>query len=370
MIVLFVCTANIHRSALAEAMLASALRAAGRSDLRAASAGTIALQGLPASREASELARRRGLDLSGHRSRPLRRPHLLEAARVLVMESAHLSHVGSLAPEALPRTCLLSAYAPPGCRIRPGGDVPDAFDGDEEGLLRSHEVLRDCVDRLWSELSCRTMEAYVAAVESRLQARVGGGLSLSPADWSLLDAWWSDGVPLWIVLDCLEETIARTERRGDSGRMRRLSYCAPLVHERREAWRRSMVGEPPVRREEESPLGAAAQRLRDAAQALSGTGQAQAARAVEKALLEVEAMPRDEGPALQRLRLLELEDDLGTALRAAAGPHALASLSRMAEGELQPHAGRMTPEALQRTLALLVDRRLRDHYGIPPLAPE
>ncbi|HET9481910.1 MAG TPA: hypothetical protein VFP98_09155, partial [Candidatus Polarisedimenticolia bacterium] len=71
MTILFVCSGNIHRSALAAGLLSHLARRDGRSDLVVLSAGVIAVAGLPCVEEARSLARADGVDLSDHRSRPL-----------------------------------------------------------------------------------------------------------------------------------------------------------------------------------------------------------------------------------------------------------------------------------------------------------
>lgn len=87
--ILFVCSGNTCRSPLAERL---ALRQAEERglDVEVRSAGTFAGRGAPASSGAVLAARRKGLDLSGHRSTPLG-PELVEwADLVLAMTNAHL----------------------------------------------------------------------------------------------------------------------------------------------------------------------------------------------------------------------------------------------------------------------------------------
>jgi protein-tyrosine phosphatase len=79
---LVVCTANIARSPLAEAMLAWQL---GPHGVRLASAGIRAQPGYPAAEESRWLASSRGLDLDYHRSRPVDDRLLAGAHLVLTM---------------------------------------------------------------------------------------------------------------------------------------------------------------------------------------------------------------------------------------------------------------------------------------------
>jgi protein-tyrosine phosphatase len=150
---LVVCTANMARSPLAEAMLAADLRPHG---VRLASAGVRARLGDAATRESQELARALGLDLSHHRSRPVDDPLLAGAHLVLTMSRRQRDELAPRTPGGAARTFTLAellrlleavddAATPPlppaerlawlaaqahrvRPRARPGGDADDVDD--------------------------------------------------------------------------------------------------------------------------------------------------------------------------------------------------------------------------------------------------
>jgi protein-tyrosine phosphatase len=99
--VLVVCTANVARSPLGAAMLATSLRGHG---IAVASAGTHARQGVPAARQSCELAELRGLDLADHRARPVTPPLIAQAALVVTMSERHRDVAAPLAAGAGART--------------------------------------------------------------------------------------------------------------------------------------------------------------------------------------------------------------------------------------------------------------------------
>lgn len=87
--ILIVCTANICRSPLVEALLRRELHAAGHTDWTVSSAGTWAQQARPAARHSQRIANRIGLDLSEHIAREITAELVAESDLVLVMTDNH-----------------------------------------------------------------------------------------------------------------------------------------------------------------------------------------------------------------------------------------------------------------------------------------
>lgn len=104
-------------------MAAALLESIGREEklpLEIRSAGTAALAGQPAAEQAVEVMRRRGQDLSGHRSTPLGAEAVRWADVILVMTGGHRRQVLQAWPEAAGKTHLLAELAGRG-KV----DVPD-----------------------------------------------------------------------------------------------------------------------------------------------------------------------------------------------------------------------------------------------------
>lgn len=105
---LFVCSGNIVRSPMAEAMARAYAGERGRS-IQARSAGTLGLVDQLAHPKAVAVCAELGIDLTPHRSQGVS-PELVEwADYVLVMEYAHAAVVRELAPEHAEKTLLLGS---------------------------------------------------------------------------------------------------------------------------------------------------------------------------------------------------------------------------------------------------------------------
>jgi protein-tyrosine phosphatase len=105
--ILFVCTGNLCRSPMAEALLRHEIDSRLLLDVEVSSSGTWAIDGSPATSEAIRAMEELGIDLRAHRSRHLSRRDLERADLVVAMTSVHVREIGDVAPDVLPRVRLL-----------------------------------------------------------------------------------------------------------------------------------------------------------------------------------------------------------------------------------------------------------------------
>lgn len=140
--ILFVCTGNICRSPMAEALMRDRLAQAGLdSEVRVLSAGVWAESGERASTGAVVALRHRGIDLALHRSQPLTPALLKSVDIILVMEEAHRRSIFYTAPEVLAKVFLLSEMA--------GGydDVADPYGGSVEGYAVTADEIAQLIEK-------------------------------------------------------------------------------------------------------------------------------------------------------------------------------------------------------------------------------
>ena len=105
--VMMVCTGNLCRSPMAEALMRHALERVGRTDIEVSSSGTWAGAGHGATLEACSVLEGRGIDLTNHRSTPLSEEALRQADLIVAMTSVHLREIEELLPGTRSKTLLM-----------------------------------------------------------------------------------------------------------------------------------------------------------------------------------------------------------------------------------------------------------------------
>jgi protein-tyrosine-phosphatase len=146
--ILFVCTGNTCRSALAEGIARREAIDRGLIDFEVSSAGTSAWNGAPASDGGLLVALERGVDLSGHRARQLTREIVEDQDVILVMGPHHLERAEALGGEG--KSHLLTHYAAHGSSDRA---VSDPFGGDLEVYRATYEELEREIRRVFDRIA-------------------------------------------------------------------------------------------------------------------------------------------------------------------------------------------------------------------------
>lgn len=151
--ILFVCTGNTCRSAMAEGICRSIIEKNGIKDIKVSSAGTHAWTGDSASQNAIEALYEKGIDISRHRTTSLSAYEVDGADVIVCMTRRH-------------RDCV-KLYRPSVPVLVPGDGVPDPYGGNLDTYRECRDFLTEYITRLLFALRCEILpveEADCAAI--------------------------------------------------------------------------------------------------------------------------------------------------------------------------------------------------------------
>jgi protein-tyrosine-phosphatase len=144
---LFVCSGNTCRSAMAEALARKIAKRRGIEDLSVSSAGTNAWDNATATDEALLVGMERDIDLTGHRARKLTSAIVSEADLIFVMTPAHLEQVVQLGGRG--KVHVINEYA---SKVQNGG-IADPYGGDLEAYRQTADMLEQELEKLFDRLA-------------------------------------------------------------------------------------------------------------------------------------------------------------------------------------------------------------------------
>jgi protein arginine phosphatase len=121
--ILFVCSGNVSRSFLAEALLKSELKTLKVEDVSVMSAGLYAFPGSPPDPQMAAYLSSMGVSFEPHEARQMSKQELDWADVILVMERRHEADVEKLWPDAKSKVQLLGKYVAGGWE----DDILDPF---------------------------------------------------------------------------------------------------------------------------------------------------------------------------------------------------------------------------------------------------
>ena len=149
--VIFVCSGNICRSPMAEALLASRSSEQELS-LAPGSAGTLGIENHAADPDAIRALEETGLDLKNHRSRAITDELLVNAYAIVVMAPEHEEYLLSQHPDSAGAIVRLWEFCAEG---QSAGEIEDPLGRGLDEFRRIRDVVADGLDQWLAALEDR-----------------------------------------------------------------------------------------------------------------------------------------------------------------------------------------------------------------------
>lgn len=155
--ILFVCTGNICRSPMAEALFSHLARQRGLGKIKAFSRGILRIYRQPMAPLAGWALTEWDVSFGEHRSRPITKADVARAGVILVMEAAHRAQIVEKYPAAGKKTFLLKEYV--GASGSP--EIKDPIGLKLSDFRRCRDELQSCLIRLVSKLQAKEEGSHV-----------------------------------------------------------------------------------------------------------------------------------------------------------------------------------------------------------------
>jgi hypothetical protein len=85
---------------------------------------------------------------------------------------------------------------------------------------------------------------YLSAVSDVFLQRRGSTLHLSPLDWTVIEKWQTDGIPLFIVVRAVNDVFDKIEMKPKQlqPQIKSIAYCAEEIVSAFENWLELQIG--------------------------------------------------------------------------------------------------------------------------------
>lgn len=150
--IMFVCTGNICRSAMAQWLLVKKLEEQNRTDIKVSSCGLYAENGELPTRNAIEVMKKYGVNLRLHRSTNIRTSGIRNKDLVLCAANSHKISVLDMYPELEGKVYTLKEYVGYDKEFHTKIDIEDPWGYDEDVYRFCAAEINECLDLLLEKI--------------------------------------------------------------------------------------------------------------------------------------------------------------------------------------------------------------------------
>lgn len=217
---------------------------------------------------------------------------------------------------------------------------------------------------------------YFTEIEEAFVRRRGRNLLLSPLDWALIESWQERGIPLHIVLRGIESVFdAMDKKPGAQLRsVKTLAYCKEEIEAQYAEWLSSRTGgsaETETGAEDGAmTVQSVSEHISSVIEALARSSHDNIREELQRASSRLEELRDGLTEDLERAEkvLTDVENFIDRALLTKSDAAHLSELEKEIAGQIGGYRASMGEETYQKTLALMLLKRLREEEGIPPLS--
>jgi hypothetical protein len=221
---------------------------------------------------------------------------------------------------------------------------------------------------------CRAIEAYLCRKNDGHLIRIVG------PSFEKVCSWAEKGVPLTVVYRGIDRHFERYYSKGPRRRPVRIDFCEADVLDVFDEWRRALgvpaAGPQAEPRDRHESLPSHLERVLARLMSLRSADESELDRLIESIVRELDSARgtakgvRGAARAALLARLADLDAQLIAAARERLTAEVRAELRREAEAELAPFRTRMAQAAYEQSLAVCMDRLLRERGRLPILTLE
>lgn len=214
--------------------------------------------------------------------------------------------------------------------------------------------------------------SYFSEIEEYFVQKRGKNLLVSPLDWSLIETWKEDGIPLHIVLRGIDRSFENLLKLGKKSTPTTLSYCDGAVREAFREFQESRIGKNTS--EEEGQSLDALERagiLRLLEELVSSMRKTETAADLSPVVSRVEKLEAELSKA-ESWNPSELERELGSFASSLAGilreeldPEILQNLERDIKSSLKLYKKRVSADVYRQLLEKQLRQRILELFGLP-----